>query len=856
MSPPRINKKSLIPVHIKTAQHLYKKGYSVVNVSIYHNKKNNRKGFVTPKDCTSLTYEECKQYIGSSWTSGDTKCIKTNGLMLLTGIREGECDNLKHCVCIDVDNPKDDEINGMKFINKYKSLFKNCYEEDTANGGKHYIFSLDKDEVNDPIFNNDRFEFNGKCYSIDILANSKKVILAPSAYNCYDELKEYTAVNDFDNMQTIPSKLFKMCNLNKRPVKPILPPKKLEVPTKCKIDLDLQMSDQEAVILIKLALRHDIFKHIDSSYNTWSRVGFIINNVLKGDGVNIFTEVSKNMNNFKSDEDVIANYNSFPSSVKNGQLLTFKTLIKIFKDSHTLKSKKIMKDYNEFIKKIETTTSLKNCKLEEKYYDKFSTEYFNTLSEYCIKKKYFEVFVCKVLRPDGLFIYTENDIDSTNNLPYTTERLTSTFSHLTSGIYNDKGIDLSFVKIWLADPQMRVSNELIFKPYNGIVNMHEHKLQSDSFNLFNGYDSKIISKYDTTCSDTILKPFKSLVYDLVGADQVNYDYFMNYMAHMIQKPQEKMRIAMIIKSNQGVGKNITLNCIKNIIGSCHFISSSKSKDFFGEHAEGLFRKLLVNLNEAEAKDTMDYEGLVKECITEEYLTVNPKFVRPITFENFVRLIITTNKNNSIKIDIKSGDRRFVVFESTDKFLDKTKFTGSFWSKLVKHFNSSEFIACLYDHLNGMDITKFNQSKRPITEAYKMMATHNIPAHCLFIEEYITKITYDKKTGFVDDDKLNDSHLVKSLVFYDKYIDYCHSNGILNMTDTISNKKFTLDIMCEKIDIEKIRKNDGIYFKFCPKTTLDKLSDKGLVTNSNFDKLVDNDDNNDGNSDDKDLLDYF
>ena len=39
-----------------------------------------------------------------------------------------------------------------------------------------------------------------------------------------------------------------------------------------------------------------------------------------------------------------------------------------------------------------------------------------------------------------------------------------------------------------------------------------------------------------------------------------------------------------------------------MIGKDYYITSSKPSDFFSDHAEGAYRKLLVNVNEAESKD--------------------------------------------------------------------------------------------------------------------------------------------------------------------------------------------------------------------------------------------------------------
>lgn len=88
-----------------------------------------------------------------------------------------------------------------------------------------------------------------------------------------------------------------------------------------------------------------------------------------------------------------------------------------------------------------------------------------------------------------------------------------------------------------------------------------------------------------------------------------------------------MPICFIIKGSQGTGKNVFLDCIGNLINSDYYITSSNPKDFFGDYAEGFYRKLLVNINEVELKDTFDFEGKIKSFITEDTITLNAKFLR-------------------------------------------------------------------------------------------------------------------------------------------------------------------------------------------------------------------------------------
>jgi len=233
------------------------------------------------------------------------------------------------------------------------------------------------------------------------------------------------------------------------------------------------------------------------------------------------------------------------------------------------------------------------------------------------------------------------------------------------------------------------------------------------------------------------------------------------------------------------------------------------------------------MNECEGKDTFDFEGRIKSFITEDTITINPKMVRPTQIRNVARVMIFTNKPNPIPIDVKSSDRRYCVFQTTDKFLDK-KYGTKFWTNLIAHFNKPEFIACLYDYLNNMNIDNIDwKTKRPITDAYKEMCKLYSPIEALFFEYYIQFL----KSGFIDE-KFDDNEEQKNKlnkIVYDEYVKFCKSHGFSNDKNyCVSISKF--NNRCTELEIPfKLVKKDGYqYFRFTPKLVIDHLKFKKWI----------------------------
>jgi hypothetical protein len=307
---------------------------------------------------------------------------------------------------------------------------------------------------------------------------------------------------------------------------------------------------------------------------------------------------------------------------------------------------------------------------------------------------------------------------------------------------------------------------------------------------------------------------------------------------MIQKPNQKIPICFILKGKQGTGKNMMLSAIANIIGKDYYITSSNPKDFFGDYAEGFYRKILVNMNECEGKDTFDFEGKIKSFITEDTININPKFIRPTEIRNIARIIITTNKSNPIPIDVKSIDRRFVVYQGTEKYLDKKKYTFDYWKMLKEHFNKPEFIACLYNHLNSLNINNINWIKeRPITKAYKEMCRLYAPIEALFLEDFINKPKIINNNNDLDDGLIidnndnnnNDYTKIRLNKLCEEYNKFCKNNGFSkDEVHNVNIKKFRALIESLEAPI-KIYKTIGYnYCKFKDDDVIKFLKDKKYI----------------------------
>jgi len=209
--------------------------------------------------------------------------------------------------------------------------------------------------------------------------------------------------------------------------------------------------------------------------------------------------------------------------------------------------------------------------------------------------------------------------------------------------------EFTFINAWLFDPDKRCYEKIIFNP----------RPHTDP-RMYNIYSPTVLTgEYHQDHVDTILK---YMLEKLCGGDEAFQKFMVLWLAHIVQKPWDKTRVCLVIKSIQGVGKGIFTNFFGNkILGEKYYVSLERMTAATGRFNNTLENKLFVNLNEVEMKDTMESQGLLKAYITDDTFQLERKNIDRITIGNHMNFIATTNKDSPFVIEF--SDRRFACVES-------------------------------------------------------------------------------------------------------------------------------------------------------------------------------------------------
>lgn len=227
---------------------------------------------------------------------------------------------------------------------------------------------------------------------------------------------------------------------------------------------------------------------------------------------------------------------------------------------------------------------------------------------------------------------------------------------------------------------------------------------SQEYNLWKGFPIDDSYAYDVA-------PFLDFIYEAVGSEA---EHILDFFAHMIQKPQEKPRYCLVFKGSKGVGKNTIEEALgKDLLYTENYYRTSQPEQFFGKFNFHLAQNLLSIMQELKWDNGKNYDSILKDMITETSRSVEQKFMDQVMFDNYSRIVITTNEAWAIPAKGKD-ERRYCVISFPEKkyaLLDE---------KIKKYYQWKEESGdkakkALMHFLKMRDLSQFDIDKAPETK---------------------------------------------------------------------------------------------------------------------------------------------
>ena len=273
-----------------------------------------------------------------------------------------------------------------------------------------------------------------------------------------------------------------------------------------------------------------------------------------------------------------------------------------------------------------------------------------------------------------------------------------------------------FIQKWKSDPNIRTYESVVFKP--------KQVVSPSYYNIFTDFPCEAVEGNISVMTE--------LMQLLSGEDDVVFQYLENYFAHMLQMPYEKPGICLVFStSKQGAGKDTPLDFIGKILGKEYFFNTEDAENsVFGRFTEHLQKCILLKMEEVEFETNKKNESALLSLITAPTRSYEAKGQKPITLDDYKRIVMTTNK--SVPVNVPESDRRFVLINSSEKRVGDR----AFWNNVYKELAKPETAQAYYYHLLNKDISTFDIRNRPTTDFYKEVKQTLRPYHASYFQRWI------------------------------------------------------------------------------------------------------------------------
>jgi len=231
-------------------------------------------------------------------------------------------------------------------------------------------------------------------------------------------------------------------------------------------------------------------------------------------------------------------------------------------------------------------------------------------------------------------------------------------------------------QFWLKHPRRRQYKGVIFDP------SRDH---DDWLNLWRGW-AEDPKPGDWSLLDQLIREV------LTDGDRRAYEYVMNWIAAMFQRPSEPAEVAIAFKGAKGTGKGTLGRVLQNLAGA-HGLHISSPEHITGRFNSHLQNCILLFADEAFWAGDKTGEAKLKALVTEPTVAYEGKGRDAVMGKNLIHIVMASNSDWVVPAGL-DGERRFAVFEVNESRKDD----HAFFRALNRQLDEGGRAAFLHDML--------------------------------------------------------------------------------------------------------------------------------------------------------------
>ena len=378
-------------------------------------------------------------------------------------------------------------------------------------------------------------------------------------------------------------------------------------------------------------------------------------------------------------------------------------------------------------------------------------------------------------------LFIENDLNADNEYEDKFYPKGTDFMAINSSLkYVDEG-EKSFMKRWMTDDDdIREYKEIGFYPYSG----RDYTVPTHVYNTFKPFQCKYRQDYIDP------KWFLDFIMEaMADNNRESYEWLMNYTAQFLQYPNKNIELIMVLKGEQGTGKDTYIKILEALVGKKNnYVRPSSYHELFDNFNSALKNTLLVLINEADGKDGCKFKEKLKDQCTSESNYINEKYMPTNHQKNYVQIIIASNNNSPVQY--AHDERRFITFKMGEKYKQDNRYFG----EIYRNIKNQDSLDHLYSYLMNRDISNWNPvTTRPITNSQKTAILFAVPTYIKYLNNVLERIS-QKIDIFGFHKCRNNVYAVMPSRLNDDYKSWAFENHEINIDNF--NSKTLSKLLCE------------------------------------------------------------
>lgn len=334
-----------------------------------------------------------------------------------------------------------------------------------------------------------------------------------------------------------------------------------------------------------------------------------------------------------------------------------------------------------------------------------------------------------------------------------------------------KGLKSSDVKFRSEDGPISMTHIISFLPNSfSKISCKLTDCPENEFNLWSGFQAVRVVEQKSEGLDLM----KSFIFEVwASSNQIHYDYIISWLAGTVTNLTGINRVALLMVSDQGTGKNTLADFMKLILRPCNVASVEGIEGVVGRFNTQVQNKRLIVMNElcSTREEFRNNFDKIKPIISDATITIEPKGVNKYELDNIANLIAFTNHEDAVSLE--ELDRRWAAFKMSNIYRNNSEYFDRIRDICFTQDVANQF----YTYL--LNFPAVNLSKIPMTDLKKSMINISKPSPLKFLDAINEDA--DLKEAILDGETR-----VKATLLYSKYREWCVENGERNI---VSSTKF-------------------------------------------------------------------